>query len=212
MNKPCRFFKQGNCSQGAQCNFLHHNDSKCTSSNTHSKSLNNSICKNFKQGICRFGARCKFLHNHDSKTKLQTKKKQIAPSEVYQDISSTSSDMYLGRSQHLMNSASGTLIVGPLEVLQDIAENANTVLNDRHDHRATRTAQATFGRLWQHLHSQHGQWQADKQKKKEMRKRILEELWQFSSEEEQDLMQTGIAEVKKVIVPHHLTALSPYAI
>ncbi|ORZ03003.1 hypothetical protein BCR43DRAFT_482570 [Syncephalastrum racemosum] len=49
---PCKFFKQGTCTAGANCLF------------SHSQSLTNesAVCKYFLRGNCKFGSKCALLH------------------------------------------------------------------------------------------------------------------------------------------------------
>ncbi|KAI8145616.1 hypothetical protein BJV82DRAFT_511506, partial [Fennellomyces sp. T-0311] len=49
---PCKFFKQGICTAGANCVFSHSQDLTSES----------AVCKYFLKGNCKFGAKCALLH------------------------------------------------------------------------------------------------------------------------------------------------------
>ncbi|KAI9018069.1 hypothetical protein CLU79DRAFT_837279 [Phycomyces nitens] len=49
---PCKFFKQGTCTAGANCIFSHNADPASGS----------SVCKYFIKGNCKFGTKCALLH------------------------------------------------------------------------------------------------------------------------------------------------------
>ena len=49
---PCKFFKQGTCTAGANCIFSHNPDPTSGS----------SVCKYFRKGNCKFGTKCALLH------------------------------------------------------------------------------------------------------------------------------------------------------
>lgn len=49
---PCKFFKQGTCTAGANCTFSHSSD----------LSSESAVCKYFVKGNCKFGTKCALLH------------------------------------------------------------------------------------------------------------------------------------------------------
>ncbi|KAH8556101.1 hypothetical protein BGW37DRAFT_515027 [Umbelopsis sp. PMI_123] len=49
---PCKFWKQGTCTAGANCIFSHNLDTTSES----------SVCKYFLKGNCKFGTKCALLH------------------------------------------------------------------------------------------------------------------------------------------------------
>ncbi|KAG1469740.1 hypothetical protein G6F56_003084 [Rhizopus delemar] len=49
---PCKFYKQGTCTAGANCTFSHSSDF----------SSEGSVCKYFMKGNCKFGTKCALLH------------------------------------------------------------------------------------------------------------------------------------------------------
>ncbi|CEI91834.1 hypothetical protein CU097_012459 [Rhizopus azygosporus] len=49
---PCKFFKQGTCTAGANCTFSHNSD----------LSSESAVCKYFIKGNCKFGTKCALLH------------------------------------------------------------------------------------------------------------------------------------------------------
>ncbi|KAI9316864.1 hypothetical protein BX666DRAFT_1821910, partial [Dichotomocladium elegans] len=49
---PCKFFKQGTCTAGANCIFSHNPDPTSES----------AVCKYYLKGNCKFGAKCALLH------------------------------------------------------------------------------------------------------------------------------------------------------
>ncbi|KAI8987504.1 hypothetical protein BDF20DRAFT_832432 [Mycotypha africana] len=50
---PCKFYKQGTCTAGANCTFSHNSDFSSEA----------AICKYFLKGNCKFGSKCALLHN-----------------------------------------------------------------------------------------------------------------------------------------------------
>lgn len=64
---PCKFFKQGTCTAGANCIFSHNPDPNSES----------SVCKYFRKGNCKFGIRCALLHTMSPySTSTETSSKQ----------------------------------------------------------------------------------------------------------------------------------------
>lgn len=49
---PCKFYKQGTCTAGANCTFSHSSD----------LSSESAVCKYFVKGNCKFGTKCALLH------------------------------------------------------------------------------------------------------------------------------------------------------
>ncbi|CEP17823.1 hypothetical protein [Parasitella parasitica] len=49
---PCKFYKQGTCTAGANCTFSHSSD----------LSSESAVCKYFVKGNCKFGSKCALLH------------------------------------------------------------------------------------------------------------------------------------------------------
>ncbi|KAI9503022.1 hypothetical protein BX070DRAFT_177971, partial [Coemansia spiralis] len=49
---PCKFYKHGNCTAGANCFFSH----------DISLFVDKSVCKYFVKGNCRYGNKCALLH------------------------------------------------------------------------------------------------------------------------------------------------------
>lgn len=49
---PCKFYKQGTCTAGANCTFSHSSDLTSES----------AVCKYFVKGNCKFGTKCALLH------------------------------------------------------------------------------------------------------------------------------------------------------
>ncbi|KAI8888901.1 hypothetical protein K501DRAFT_329528 [Backusella circina FSU 941] len=49
---PCKFFKQGTCTAGANCTFSHSSDISSES----------ALCRYFIKGNCKFGTKCALLH------------------------------------------------------------------------------------------------------------------------------------------------------
>ncbi|KAI8148957.1 hypothetical protein BJV82DRAFT_530639 [Fennellomyces sp. T-0311] len=72
---PCKFFKQGTCTAGANCIFSHNPDPTCES----------AVCKYFLKGNCKFGSKCALLHTmspytHDGRKLLSHRDNRNASS------------------------------------------------------------------------------------------------------------------------------------
>jgi len=57
---PCRFFHEGRCARGAECNFLHDPGVPYVPSEDPKR---RPVCRFFAQGRCAKGQTCTFLHD-----------------------------------------------------------------------------------------------------------------------------------------------------
>ncbi|KAI9305294.1 hypothetical protein BJ944DRAFT_143414, partial [Cunninghamella echinulata] len=49
---PCKFFKQGTCTAGANCIFSHNIN----------PTSETAVCRYYLKGTCKFGTKCALLH------------------------------------------------------------------------------------------------------------------------------------------------------
>ncbi|KAI8976951.1 hypothetical protein BDB01DRAFT_852917 [Pilobolus umbonatus] len=63
---PCKFYKLGTCTAGANCTFSHSSD----------LSSESAVCKYFVKGNCKFGTKCALLHTMSPYQKVNNKRKE----------------------------------------------------------------------------------------------------------------------------------------
>ncbi|KAI9485550.1 MAG: hypothetical protein EXX96DRAFT_533894 [Benjaminiella poitrasii] len=121
---PCKFYKQGTCTAGANCTFSHNSD----------LSSESAVCKYFIKGNCKFGTKCALLHTMSPYNRyMLSTSPPIARKKVNtadQIMMSSNAFSPQQRSSYLHDFAAGTSAPPAISFFQHFAHHSSPHNND----------------------------------------------------------------------------------